>query len=294
MRDTRKLGDMPPLRIFVAESDEVIRHVMAAMIAHQPGWGVCGEASTSTETIEQVHHLKPDVLLLDFGFINPNVLELTRQIVENDPTQRIIITGGTDYQSMIREAFDAGALGYIIKANASRDLVVGIKALQEGRTFFTPRIAETILHSYLQIGQNRDLRPLRSERERMAVKLLAREAATTLNSRSEGGTIPRPIKYVLIAGTAVVIGVFGWMNYHDTLEDQFPIINKTLVQVGLRTVPPPMYEGNPNTKVWVDLHTALYYCPGAQLYGRTGKGKFTKQHDALADHFEPATRKACD
>ncbi len=56
----------------------------------------------------------------------------------------------------------------------------------------------------------------------------------------------------------------------------------------------PEYKGNPETQVWVDLHTALYYCPGADLYGKTPKGKFTTQRDAQLDQFEPAYRKACD
>ena len=68
-----------------------------------------------------------------------------------------------------------------------------------------------------------------------------------------------------------------------------------LVAVGLAEAPPaPVYSGNPSTQVWVDLHTALYYCPGADLYGKTPKGKFTSQRDAQLDQFEPAYRKACD
>jgi len=57
---------------------------------------------------------------------------------------------------------------------------------------------------------------------------------------------------------------------------------------------PPEYKGNPQTQVWVDLHTALYYCPGTDLYGKTPKGKFTTQRDAQLDQFEPAYEKACD
>jgi hypothetical protein len=52
--------------------------------------------------------------------------------------------------------------------------------------------------------------------------------------------------------------------------------------------------GNPNVKVWVDLQTALYYCPGTDLYGTTPKGKYTNQGDAQQDSFEPAYRKPCE
>jgi ribosomal protein L37E len=71
--------------------------------------------------------------------------------------------------------------------------------------------------------------------------------------------------------------------------------DRMLISLGLAEAPPaPENKGNPDTPVWVDLHTALYYCPGADLYGKTPKGKFASQRDAQLDQFEPANRKACD
>ena len=71
--------------------------------------------------------------------------------------------------------------------------------------------------------------------------------------------------------------------------------DKLLIGIGLAEAPEtPAYRGNPETQVWVDLHTALYYCPGSDLYGKTAKGKLTSQRDAQMDQFEPADRKACD
>ncbi|HVO79172.1 MAG TPA: GAF domain-containing protein [Terriglobales bacterium] len=76
---------------------------------------------------------------------------------------------------------------------------------------------------------------------------------------------------------------------------QLTLFEKLLVGLGLAEPPPPsVYLGNPKTQVWVDVHTALYYCPGADLYGKTPGGKFTSQHDAQQDQFEPARHKACD
>jgi len=70
---------------------------------------------------------------------------------------------------------------------------------------------------------------------------------------------------------------------------------KVLVGLGLAEPPPaPAYMGDPNVKVWVDLQSALYYCPSADLYGKTSKGKFTTQGDAQLDQFEPALRRPCD
>jgi GAF domain-containing protein len=73
------------------------------------------------------------------------------------------------------------------------------------------------------------------------------------------------------------------------------LFDRALIKLGLAEAPePPEYKGNPETRVWVDLHTALYYCPGTDLYGKTPKGKFTTQRDAQLNQFEPAYQRACD
>lgn len=77
--------------------------------------------------------------------------------------------------------------------------------------------------------------------------------------------------------------------------NQLTVSERMLVSLGLAELPPaPVAMGNPNVQVWVDLHTALYHCPGSELYGKTPDGKFTTQRDAQLDQFEPAARKSCE
>jgi hypothetical protein len=92
-------------------------------------------------------------------------------------------------------------------------------------------------------------------------------------------------------GTAIS----GSRRKHFDPNANLSAFDKLLIGLGLAEAPdPPEYKGNPDTLVWVDLHTALYYCPGSDLYGKTPKGKTTSQRDAQLDQFEPAYRKACD
>jgi len=115
--------------------------------------------------------------------------------------------------------------------------------------------------------------------------------------------------YLAVAGilVAVVIGWGIWSDHpvgaanataaaHKKAPDaDLSVLDRMLISLGLAEAPqPPESKGNPDTQVWVDLHTALYYCPGADLYGKTPKGKFTTQRDAQLDQFEPAYRKACE
>lgn len=72
--------------------------------------------------------------------------------------------------------------------------------------------------------------------------------------------------------------------------------DRLLISLGLAEAPdePTDDKGNPETQVWIDERTALYYCPGSDLYGKTERGRFASQRDAQLDQFEPALRKACD
>ncbi|MGB0009238.1 MAG: GAF domain-containing protein [Candidatus Sulfotelmatobacter sp.] len=84
---------------------------------------------------------------------------------------------------------------------------------------------------------------------------------------------------------------------HKPPADDLSLFDKLLINLGLAEAPEaPEYKylGNPNTQVWIDTHTALYYCPGSELYGKTPKGRFTSQHEAQLDQFEPASRRSCD
>jgi hypothetical protein len=71
--------------------------------------------------------------------------------------------------------------------------------------------------------------------------------------------------------------------------------DQMLVDMGLAEPPPaPTYSGNPDIPVWIDVQSAVYYCPGSDLYGKTPQGRIATQRDAQQDQFEPASRKVCD
>ena len=85
-------------------------------------------------------------------------------------------------------------------------------------------------------------------------------------------------------------------GHHQPAPDaDLSLFDRVLINLGLAEAPePPENKGNPDTQVWIDLQTALYYCPGADLYGKTPKGRLATQRDAQLDQFEPALRKACN
>ncbi len=100
----------------------------------------------------------------------------------------------------------------------------------------------------------------------------------------------------LYLGAAVLIAVVALVWPADS--PQRPSLRpweRMLVAIGIAEAPEPVvhYRGDPTLKVWVDTHTALYYCPGDELYGKSPDGHFSTQREAQTDRFEPAERSAC-
>jgi hypothetical protein len=93
----------------------------------------------------------------------------------------------------------------------------------------------------------------------------------------------------------LILAVWGW--WPAPASSHLTWFESLLVELGLAEVPPrapAVHSGNPDVRVWVDMHTALYYCPGSDLYGKTPGGQFATQHDAQQDQFEPATGVVCE
>ena len=104
-------------------------------------------------------------------------------------------------------------------------------------------------------------------------------------------------RHAILALTAVgLLLVFMMLAvWPSSKNSQLTWFQSVLVELGLAEVPAhtPVFAGSPDVRVWVDVHTALYYCQGSDLYGKTPGGHFATQHEAQQDEFEPATRVAC-
>jgi len=177
------------LRIFVADDHEVVRRGIGALLASHAGWDVCGEAGNGHEAVDNVAHLKPDIVILDICMPGLNGLEATRQILQSDPDQKVAILSITDSEQMIQEALKAGAKAYILKSDGAKDLMVAIEALQQNRTYFNSRIGQIVLNGFLNTGKllskRASILPDLTAREREIVQLLAegkstKEVAVTL------------------------------------------------------------------------------------------------------------------
>jgi len=170
---------MPALRILVADDHEIVRRGICALLESHAGWDVCTEAADGREAVESAKQLDPDIVILDIGMPNVNGLTAARQILQNDPQQKILFLTITDSEQIVREVLQAGARGFVLKSDAARDLLTAVEALEKNRTFFTRRVSEMILEGYLNGEAQKELtEPSVSPREREIVQLLAEGKST--------------------------------------------------------------------------------------------------------------------
>jgi DNA-binding NarL/FixJ family response regulator len=128
-----------PVRILIADDHELVRRGVRTVLETQAGWVVCGEASTGREAVAKALDLRPDIVVLDISMPELNGLEATRQI-RRAVSARILILTVHESEQLVTEVLDAGAHGYVLKADAGRTLVQAIRALLRDQPFLTERM----------------------------------------------------------------------------------------------------------------------------------------------------------
>jgi hypothetical protein len=125
------------------------------------------------------------------------------------------------------------------------------------------------------------------------------DARSWMRRLADGRVTLRFRRADLYLGTAIVVAALAllWPAAGSPRRAALSPWERALVTIGIAAeAPAPAIhlQGDPGIEVWVDPHSALYYCPGEEPYGKTADGRLSSQHDAQMDRFEPAGRSACE
>jgi DNA-binding NarL/FixJ family response regulator len=171
------------LRILVADDHDILRRGVRHLLSSRPDWQICAEARTGREAVLLCEEHKPDVAILDISMPELNGLEATRRIRKQSPLTSIIILSLHFSDELVKEVVEAGARGYVMKADTDRDLMNAVEAIANQRTFFTPRAAEMLLSNLSDRLAPYEaptlLRSRLTPREREIVQLLAEGNSST-------------------------------------------------------------------------------------------------------------------
>jgi DNA-binding NarL/FixJ family response regulator len=168
-----KLSDMKPTRILIADDHPVVRRGLRALLATHAGWEVCGEACTGAEAVEQVEHLKPDVVIIDISMPQMNGFEGIRQIHTLDPNIGILVLTIHDSEPIFRGSVEAGAHAYVLKSDLDSQLTEAVEALCEHRAFFSPSVSKAVLKNFRRVEPGTHDPAALTLRQIQVLKLLA-------------------------------------------------------------------------------------------------------------------------
>jgi two-component system response regulator NreC len=180
---------MSPIRILLADDHTLMRRGLRALLERQNGFAVVAEAADGREAVEIAAALSPDVAVIDIGMPNLNGIEAARRITEKRPETAVVILSMHADESYVLRALKSGARGYLLKDSPEEDLIHAIRAVHNGKAFFSPEISKMLAEDYMRQMRQRgveDSYELLTPREREILQMLGegnsnKEVATKLN-----------------------------------------------------------------------------------------------------------------
>ncbi|MGE5322954.1 MAG: response regulator transcription factor [Actinomycetota bacterium] len=180
---------MSKVRILIADDHGIVRKGLRLQLEQNPDFEVVGEAADGREALRLTEELTPNVVVMDIAMPNLNGIQATAQIAKRNPHTSVIILSMHSDESYLTRALASGAKGYLLKGSADVDLNRAVEAVAQGKSFFSPSIADTLREDYMRQLQQRGLQDsydLLTDREKEIFQLLAegksnKEVATTLD-----------------------------------------------------------------------------------------------------------------
>jgi two-component system response regulator NreC len=134
-----------PLRVLIADDHGVLRAGLRALLKTEEDLQVVDEAADGDTVLRLASRLRPDIVLLDLSMPGPGGIEVTRKLKEMLPATRVLILTVHEDETLLREALNAGASGYIIKRAVESELISAIHAVSRGEIYVHPAMTKWLL-----------------------------------------------------------------------------------------------------------------------------------------------------
>jgi two-component system, NarL family, response regulator NreC len=162
----------PAVRVLIVDDHAVLRTGIRLMLAREPDLEPVGEAGSGREAIFESRSLKPDVILIDVVMPDGNGLEVIPTLLKERPDTKILVLSMQDDPRYVREAFAAGASGYVLKEAADVEVVAAVREVARGGRYVHPELGARLIAADADAARKAEEDPL-SDREREVLRLLA-------------------------------------------------------------------------------------------------------------------------
>jgi PAS domain S-box-containing protein len=129
------------VRILIADDHELVRRGVRSVLRTRSDLEICGEAVDGKDAVEKAQHLSPDLIVMGVSMPNLNGIEATREIRRLLPRIDVLVLSQHNSPEVMRQALNAGARGYVIKATISENLLIGIEKVRVGELFFDASVS---------------------------------------------------------------------------------------------------------------------------------------------------------
>ncbi|MEU8136016.1 response regulator transcription factor [Streptodolium elevatio] len=136
------------IRVVLADDQPLIRTGLRVLIADTPDLVVVGEAGTGAEAVEQVHRLRPDVVVMDIRMPGTDGIEATRRIGELPVDTRVLVLTTFDDDDSVYGALRAGASGFLVKDMALDDILGAIRVVASGDALIAPSVTRRLIGEF--------------------------------------------------------------------------------------------------------------------------------------------------
>ena len=160
------------IRAVVVDDHAVVRSGIRLLLDREGDIEVVGEAGNAKDAIFGVRALKPDVILLDVIMPGESGIEVLPNLLKEAPESKVLVLSMQDDPSYVREAFAAGASGYVLKEAADEEVVAAVREIANGGRYVHPALGARMVAAEAEARAAAEADPL-SEREREVLRLLA-------------------------------------------------------------------------------------------------------------------------
>lgn len=138
------------VRLVLADDHAILREGVKLLLESEPGMQVVGQASNGIEAVRLACDLKPDLVMMDIQMPGVDGIEACERIARQAPSVKVLVLSQTDSEHNLVRVLQAGALGYVLKQNASEELLNAVHTVLKGHVYMTPQMASRFVQLYFR------------------------------------------------------------------------------------------------------------------------------------------------